>query len=80
MPFRPGSCRLSPDGTVRSRRAARGNPPEEQQEKGNGMEILSYGRADSGRWLKQIAESDWSAGRMLHQLLAEDRFGKDLEQ
>lgn len=38
------------------------------------MEILSYGRADSGRWLKQIAESDWSAGRMLHQLLAEDRF------
>ena len=39
------------------------------------MEILSYyDTVHPERWLEQIGESDWSAGRYLHQLLSENRF------
>ncbi len=39
------------------------------------MEILSYyDTADPEGWMKQIGESDWSAGHFLHDLLQEDRF------
>ena len=39
------------------------------------MEILSYyDTVHPERWLEQIGESEWSAGRHLHQLLSENRF------
>ena len=39
------------------------------------MQIMDYHQTpDPTRWLSQIAWSDWSAGKYLHQLLETSRF------